>query len=75
MKRQIETDAATVHGLQVPIRIQINLGDRTDWSEPEDLVRRIIDTAIATVPSPADLPGTPLERLNASLHKATPSRD
>lgn len=67
LAHSIET-AARSQGLQVPIEVTIATG--TEWMNDTDqdldpLAAQLIDTAIGTTPSPAELSGTPLERLNA----------
>ena len=57
-----------IQGLRVPIEVTVTTG--AVWSNDSDqdldpLAAQLIATAVATTPSPADLPGTPLDRLNA----------
>lgn len=58
--------AAELPGLAVPVRVEIDTTThRSDRNAHEySLERRLISRALDTTPTPADLPGTPLERLD-----------
>jgi hypothetical protein len=62
---RIQTIAAGIRGLNVPVDIPVDINDRPGDTHTvlDELTERLIETAIADTPSPADLPGTPLERL------------
>lgn len=67
LARAIEDAAQTVPDLRVPVQMAFgtNPGSRTyDDDEGDPLAQQLLDAAIAATTSPADLPGTPLERLN-----------
>ncbi|NYK11746.1 hypothetical protein [Leifsonia naganoensis] len=75
LKDQIERDAREIPGLDVPIEIEV---DATIPGSPiirpalDDLAANLVENATATVPSPADLPETPLERLQEGTTHAHP---
>lgn len=63
---QLEDDARRVPGLDVPVEITVapSVGLRPDIRPAlDELAQSLVDSAISAVPSPADLPGTPLDRL------------
>ncbi|WP_340541036.1 hypothetical protein [Nocardioides sp. GXZ039] len=69
LKTHIEHAAAQLDGLNVPVEIVVDVETYRPNRELEDfnsLTARLIDAAVMDVPSPADLPGTPLERLDNS---------
>ncbi len=64
LRKQLEDDARQVEGLDVPVEITIETTGRLDIHPAlDELAQTLVDNAIAAVPSPADLPGTPLTRL------------
>lgn len=68
LKTRIEA-LATLKGLEVPVNVQINIegfGPRSA-GQPAGLEEELLQAAIQDTPSPVDLPGTPLERLEREL--------
>lgn len=67
LAHSIETVAAATSGLRVPVDVSVTSSIDT-WNgadlDVDPLVEQLLDAAIAATPSPADLPGTPLERLS-----------
>ena len=68
LKTRIEMMAAATPGLDVPVHVTVNVDTyRMGASRQEgfwdSLECRLIDAAVRDTPTPADLPGTPLERL------------
>lgn len=64
LRRQLEDDSRQIPGLEVPVEITVETTGRPDIHPALDhLTQTLVDNAIAIVPSPADLPGTPLTRL------------
>jgi hypothetical protein len=68
LKARIETMAAATPGLDVPVHVTVDAEThRTGAARVEEfwnsLEGRLIDAAVMDTPTPADLPGTPLERL------------
>ena len=63
---QIRADAAKLEGLTVPVEVTVSIDSEQsqpseyDWGSIE---LRLVNAAVEAVPSPAELPGTPLERL------------
>jgi hypothetical protein len=67
LTRSIETAAQAIPGLQSPV--EVTVATQTDsvvaaHHELDPLAERLLEAAVAATPSPADLPGTPLERLD-----------
>jgi hypothetical protein len=68
LKARIETMAAAAPGLTVPVNVTVDVETyRMDATRREgfwnSLESRLVDAAVLDTPTPADLPGTPLERL------------
>lgn len=69
LKVKIEQLGSETPGLEVPINITIDVTtfrpspDTSDWDSIEG---RLLSAALEQVPTPMDLPGTPLERLQGS---------
>ncbi|MBN9619940.1 MAG: hypothetical protein J0H43_09435 [Actinobacteria bacterium] len=67
LKARVEVAAADIDGLTVPVEITLDLapmsGDLTGGGSEWGLVDQLLDTAGSDTPTPADLSGTPLERL------------
>ena len=64
LKAKIEAAAKATPGLAVPVEVLVDTTFRPAPSEETDgLTQRWIDAAVMDTSSPADLPGTPLERL------------
>lgn len=65
LRKQLEENAHRVAGLDVPVEITVDTMGRPDIHPAlDELAQSLVDNAIAAVPSPADLPGTPLNRLD-----------
>lgn len=72
VKARVLAAAAAVPGLAVPVEVTIDVetfrahrGLAVD--SPQGLEERLLDQAVMDTPTPADLPGTPLERLDGSV--------
>lgn len=67
LKARIEATAAAVPGLAVPVSVSIDIESHharyPDPSIGATLEDRLVAAALLDTPTPADLPGTPLERL------------
>jgi len=68
LKTRIETMAAATPGLEVPVHVTVDVEThRMGAARVEEfwnsLESRLVDAAVMDTPTPADLPGTPLERL------------
>lgn len=71
LKARIETMAAATPGLAVPVNVTVDAetyrpgraGVEQFWNSLES---RLVDAAVMDTPTPADLPGTPLQRLEQS---------
>lgn len=63
LKQRIEQDAYLIPGLDVPVEVRIDTTGVVALDEGDDFTRNLIDTAVINTPTPADLPDTPLERL------------
>lgn len=68
LKARIETMAAATPGLGAPVRVTVDAEThRMGAARVEEfwnsLESRLVDAAVLDTPTPADLPGTPLERL------------
>jgi hypothetical protein len=68
LKARIETTAAATPGLDMPVHVTVDAEThRMGAARVEEfwnsLEGRLIDAAVMDTPTPADLPGTPLERL------------
>lgn len=68
LKARIEMMAAATPGLDVPVHVRVDVDTyRMGASRQEgfwdSLASRLIDAAVMDTPTPADLPGTPLERV------------
>ena len=68
LKARIEALAAATPGLDVPVRVIVDVETfRRDVAQREgfwnSLETRLVDAAVLDTPTPADLPGTPLQRL------------
>lgn len=69
LKARIESMAATKpHGLNVPVHVTVDvetnrMGANSQEGFWNSLESRLIDAAVMDTPTPADLPGTPLARL------------
>ncbi|MEO7014938.1 MAG: hypothetical protein ABI130_09405 [Leifsonia sp.] len=69
LTKRLRTQAARIPGLTVPIEIRIDPADSPDdgpTAANDDLEQQLLDAAILDTPSPAELPDTPLERLERS---------
>lgn len=68
LKSRIEALAA-LKGLDVPVNVEINIEGFRPHSagQPAGLEEELLEAAIQDTPSPVDLPGTPLERLERAL--------
>lgn len=68
LKTRIEAAAAAIPGLTVPITVSIDVTTMRPPTQPGDnsLAERLIDDAAQDTPTPVDLPGTPLQRLEQS---------
>lgn len=67
LRKRLAEDAQQVPGLDVPVEITIEAavwGHSDTRPDLDELAQTLVDNAIAAVPSPADLPGTPLDRLD-----------
>jgi hypothetical protein len=66
LAQSIETAARNLHRLRIPIEVTITTG--AQWTDDDQdldpLAAQLLEAAVAVTPSPADLPGTPLDRLN-----------
>lgn len=70
LKARIEAVAGSTPGLQVPVNVTVDVqtfrrleqqqADQRFWNSLES---RLIESALMDTPTPADLPGTPLDRL------------
>ncbi|WP_138944968.1 hypothetical protein [Plantibacter sp. M259] len=68
LTQSIETAARSIQGLRVPIEVAITTNTDsivTAHQKLEPLAEQLLDAAVTATPSPADLPGTPLERIAA----------
>ena len=80
LKERIEALAEAMPGLSVPVLVTVDLttyrplgrrGHEQAWGSLET---RLIDDAVIETPTPADLPGTPMSRLEAATLEAPPWR-
>lgn len=74
LKARIETRAATLPGLNVPINITIDTDTYRIGAAQTPLIgleATLVEAAIMDTPSPADLPGTPLQRLEGTVPDAS----
>jgi hypothetical protein len=67
LKARIESMAAATPGLNVPVHVTVDVETHRGANSQEgfwnSLESRLIDAAVMDTPTPADLPGTPLQRL------------
>lgn len=70
LKARIEATARTIPGLSVDVNVTVDIDtyrgleqQRRDDRFWNSLEARLVDAAVMDTPTPADLPGTPLERL------------
>jgi hypothetical protein len=72
LKATIETAAARLDGLSVPVVVTVDtLTYRPDRERPDSefgyaLEQRLVEAAVMDTPTPDDLPGTPLQRLEGT---------
>ncbi|SDD62837.1 hypothetical protein [Nocardioides lianchengensis] len=60
LKARIESEAAAVPGLSVPVLVFVDLrgvGARRPGADPRSLEHRLLEAAIRAVPAPGDVPG------------------
>jgi hypothetical protein len=75
LKDNIEHRLAELLRQSVPVNVTIDPGYNPDWRSPADCATtldQVVDAVIATTMSPANMPGTPLERLERTAE--TPGR-
>lgn len=72
LRTRIETAAAAIPGLTVPVSVRVDVDTyRSPSARSGDLglgltlAERLIETAVMDTPTPEDLPGTPLDRLTS----------
>lgn len=73
LKTRIEELAADLPGLQVPIRITVDVTTFRSGGTPstlETVEERLLALALESTPTPSALPGTPLDRLLRSVEEA-----
>ncbi len=75
LKTRVEALAAATPGLDVPVRVRIDVHTfRRDSGQREafwnSLEARLVDAAVMDTPTPEDLPGSPLDRLTMAVNSA-----
>jgi hypothetical protein len=69
LKGDLERRLTELLPQSVPVNVTIDPGYNPDWRSPVDCATtldQVVDAVIATTMSPANLPGTPLERLETN---------
>jgi hypothetical protein len=75
LKDNIERRLAALLPQSIPVNVTIDPGYNPDWRSPADsstTLDQVIDAVIATTISPANLPGTPLDRVEPNRGDAGP---
>jgi hypothetical protein len=78
LKDKVERRLAELLPQSIPVNVTIDQGYNPDWRSPvhrATTLDQVIDAVIATTMSPANLPGTPLERLETNHGDAGPGDD
>jgi hypothetical protein len=78
LKDKVERRLAELLPQSIPVNVTIDPGYNPDWRSPvhrATTLDQVIDAVIATTMSPANLPGTPLERLETNHGDAGPGDD